>query len=126
MYKTMLQAKLHRARVTHAELEYEGSCAIDGKLLDMAGISEYQQIEIYNITNGERFTTYAIRAEAESGIVSVNGAAAHKASPGDIIIIAAYVQLDQRELVTYKPRLVYLDEQNQITHTRNTIPVQVA
>jgi aspartate 1-decarboxylase len=126
MYKTMLQAKLHRARVTHAELEYEGSCAIDGKLLDMAGISEYQQIEIYNITNGERFTTYAIRAEAESGIVSVNGAAAHKASPGDIIIIAAYVQLDQRELATYKPRLVYLDEQNQITHTRNTIPVQVA
>jgi aspartate 1-decarboxylase len=126
MYKTMLQTKLHRARVTHAELEYEGSCAIDGNLLDTAGICEYQQIEIYNITNGERFTTYAIRAEAGSGIVSVNGAAAHKASPGDIIIIAAYVQLDQRELATYKPRLVYLDEQNRITHTRNTIPVQVA
>ncbi len=126
MYKTMLQTKLHRARVTHAELEYEGSCAIDGDLLDTAGIGEYQQIEIYNITNGERFTTYAIRAEAGSGIVSVNGAAAHKASPGDIIIIAAYVQLDQRELATYKPRLVYLDEQNRITHTRNTIPVQVA
>ena len=126
MYKTMLQTKLHRARVTHAELEYEGSCAIDGNLLDTAGIGEYQQIEIYNITNGERFTTYAIRAEAGSGIVSVNGAAAHKASPGDIIIIAAYVQLDQRELATYKPRLVYLDEQNRITHTRNTIPVQVA
>jgi aspartate 1-decarboxylase len=126
MYKTMLQAKLHRARVTHAELEYEGSCAIDGKLLDAAGISEYQQIEIYNITNGERFTTYAIRAQEESGIVSVNGAAAHKASPGDVIIIAAYVQLEQRELATFKPRLVYLDQHNQISHTRNTIPVQVA
>lgn len=126
MYTTMLQAKLHRARVTHSELEYEGSCAIDGKLLDTAGIREYQQIEIYNITNGERFTTYAIRAGEESGIISINGAAAHKANPGDIIIIAAYIQLDQRELATYKPTLVYLNEHNHITHTRNTIPVQVA
>jgi len=126
MYKTMLQAKLHRAHVTHAELEYEGSCAIDGKLLDTAGIREYQQIDIYNITNGERFTTYAIRAQDDSGIISINGAAAHKANPGDVIIIAAYVQLDQRELLSYKPTLVYLDEHNRITHTRNTIPVQVA
>jgi len=126
MYKTMLQAKLHRAHVTHSELEYEGSCAIDGKLLDTAGIREYQQIEIYNITNGERFTTYAIRAQDDSGIISINGAAAHKADPGDVIIIAAYVQLDQRELATFKPTLVYLDENNRISHTRNTIPVQVA
>ncbi len=126
MYKTMLQAKLHRAHVTHSELEYEGSCAIDGKLLDTAGIREYQQIEIYNISNGERFTTYAIRAQDDSGIISINGAAAHKADPGNVIIIAAYVQLDQRELATYKPTLVYLDENNKICHTRNTIPVQVA
>ena len=126
MFKTMLQAKLHRARVTHSELEYEGSCAIDGHLLDTAGIREYQQIEIYNITNGERFTTYAIRAEDNSGIISINGAAAHKAEPGDIIIIAAYVQLDQRELASFKPTLVYLTEENKISHTRNTIPVQVA
>jgi len=126
MFTTMLQAKLHRAHVTHSELEYEGSCAIDGHLLDTSGIREYQQIEIYNITNGERFTTYAIRAEDNSGIVSINGAAAHKAEPGDIIIIAAYVQLDQRELASYKPTLVYVNENNQITHTRNTIPVQVA
>jgi len=126
MQITMLQAKLHRARVTHSELEYEGSCAIDGHLLDTAGIREYQQIDIYNITNGERFTTYAIRAEDHSGIVSVNGAAAHKASPGDVIIICSYVQLDQRELAIFKPTLVYLNESNRITHTRNTIPVQVA
>ena len=126
MITTMLKAKLHRARVTHSELEYEGSCAIDGKLLEVSGIREYEQIEIYNITNGERFTTYAIRAEDESGIVSVNGAAAHKANPGDVIIICAYVGLDQKELVTYKPKLVYVDEHNNITHTRNTIPVQVA
>ena len=126
MQVPMLQAKLHRARVTHSELEYEGSCAIDGHLLDTAGIREYQQIDIYNITNGERFTTYAIRAQDNSGIVSVNGAAAHKANPGDVIIICTYVQLDQRELVTFKPTLVYVNESNRITHTRNTIPVQVA
>ena len=126
MQFTMLKAKLHRARVTHAELEYEGSCAIDGKLLDTAGIREYEQIEIYNVSNGERFTTYAIRAEEQSGIVSVNGAAAHKAHPGDIVIICAYVGLNQQELAAYKPTLVYLDADNHITHTRHTIPVQVA
>lgn len=125
MLVTMLKAKLHRARVTHSELEYEGSCAIDGTLLDAAGIREYQQIEIYNITNGERFTTYAIRAEDDSGIISVNGAAAHKADPGDIIIIAAYVQLEQRELASFKPTLVYVDKNNRITRTSNSIPVQL-
>ncbi len=126
MLTTMLKAKLHRARVTHSELEYEGSCAIDGHLLEVSGIREYEQIEIYNASNGERFTTYAIRAEDGSGIISVNGAAAHKADPGDIVIICAYVGLNQQELASFKPKLVYLDERNQITHTRNTIPVQVA
>ncbi len=126
MLTTMLKAKLHRARVTHSELEYEGSCAIDGHLLEVSGIREYEQIEIYNVTNGERFTTYAIRAEEGSGIVSVNGAAAHKANPGDIVIICAYVGLDAKELAAHQPKLVYLDENNEITHTRNTIPVQVA
>ncbi len=126
MQLTLLKAKLHRAHVTHSELEYEGSCAIDGSLLEAAGIHEYEQIEIYNITNGERFTTYAIRAEDGSGVVSVNGAAAHKADPGDIIIICAYARLNQQEVASFKPTLVYLDESNRITHTRNTIPVQVA
>jgi aspartate 1-decarboxylase len=126
MMVSMLQAKLHRVTVTHAELEYEGSCAIDARLLEAAGIREYQQIEIYNITNGERFTTYAITAEKDSGIISVNGAAAHKANPQDMIIICAYCQLEQRELASFKPTLVYVDGSNRITHTRNTIPVQVA
>ena len=126
MLTTMLKAKLHRVTVTHSELEYEGSCAIDGKLLETSGIREYEQIEIYNITNGERFTTYAIRAEDNSGVISVNGAAAHKANPGDMIIICAYVGLNQQELLSYKPRLVYVDEKNAITQTRNTIPVQAA
>ncbi len=126
MLTTMLKAKLHRARVTHSELEYEGSCAIDGHLLEVSGIREYEQIEIYNASNGERFTTYAIRAEDGSGVISVNGAAAHKANPGDIVIICAYVGLNQQELASFKPKLVYLDEHNHITHTRNTISVQVA
>ena len=126
MYTTMLKAKLHRVTVTRSELEYEGSCAIDGHLLDTAGIREYEQIEIYNVTNGERFTTYAIRAEDHSGIISVNGAAAHKANPNDIVIICAYAGLTQQELVTFKPKLVYVDSHNKITHTRHTVPVQVA
>ena len=126
MQSTMLKAKLHRARVTHSELDYEGSCAIDSRLLDMAGIREYEQIHIYNVTNGERFVTYAIRAEEGSGIVSVNGAAAHKAAPGDIVIICAYVVLSEQELALYKPKLVYLDEGNLVIRCSNTIPVQVA
>jgi aspartate 1-decarboxylase len=126
MICTMLKAKLHRVRVTHAELEYEGSCAIDGRLLQLSGIREYEQIQIYNVTNGERFTTYAIRAEDGSGVISINGAAAHKANPDDLIIIAAYVQLDERELATFKPTMVYFDGNNRVTHTANTIPVQAA
>jgi aspartate 1-decarboxylase len=122
----MLKAKLHRVRVTHSELEYEGSCAIDGKLLELSGIREYEQIDIYNVTNGERFTTYAIRAEDGSGVISVNGAAAHKANPDDVIIIAAYVQLNEKELQNFKPRLIYFDGNNRVTHTANTIPVQAA
>ena len=126
MQLTMLKCKLHRACVTHSELEYEGSCAIDGHLLDTAGIREYEQIQIYNVNNGERFTTYAIRAQDGSGIISVNGAAAHKADPGDRVIICSYVSLNQQELANFQPTLVYLDDKNEITHTRNTIPVQVA
>jgi len=126
MQLTLLKTKLHRACVTHSELEYEGSCAIDANLLDAAGIHEYEQIQIYNVANGERFTTYAIRAEAGSNIISVNGAAAHKASPGDRIIICAYTVLDEKEVASFKPTLVYLDENNDITHMRHSIPVQAA
>lgn len=126
MQLTLLKTKLHRACVTHSELEYEGSCAIDGKLLEAAGIHEYEQIQIYNIANGERFTTYAIRAEDGSNIISVNGAAAHKASPGDRIIICAYSSMDEKEAANFKPTLVYLDENNDIIRRGNSIPVQAA
>lgn len=122
----MLKAKLHRACVTHSELDYEGSCAIDGELLDLSGIREYEQIQIYNITNGNRFTTYAIRAEAGSKIISVNGAAAHKAEVGDRVIICAYCSYTDAELLNHKPKLVYLDENNDTTHTSTAIPEQAA
>lgn len=126
MQCTMLKAKLHRACVTHAELNYEGSCAIDGDLLDLSGILEYEQIQIYNVTNGERFTTYAIRAEEGSRMISVNGAAAHKAGVGDRLIICAYATYSAAELVNFKPRLIYCTQDNMVSHTTNAIPVQVA
>ena len=126
MQLTVLKCKLHRACVTHAELDYEGSCAIDSELLDLAGIREYEQIQVYNVANGERFTTYAIRAEAGSRVISVNGAAAHKASPGHRVIICAYAGLDESELSAFKPTLVYLDEQNRVIRTGDAIPAQVA
>lgn len=126
MQRTMLKAKLHRVRVTHSELHYEGSCAIDDNLLDASDIREYQQIDIYNVTNGERFTTYAIRAQRGSGVISVNGAAAHKANPGDILIIATYAMYTELELQKFHPQLVYVDEHNRIIAQRDQIAVQAA
>lgn len=126
MQLTLLKCKLHRACVTHAELDYEGSCAIDEELMGLAGIREYEQIQIYNLANGERFTTYAIRAEAGSRVISVNGAAAHKASPGDRVIICAYAAMDEAEAGVFQPSLVYCDERNRVLRTGNQIPAQVA
>lgn len=126
MQTTMLKAKLHRATVTYSELGYEGSCAIDSRILDRAGIREYEQIQIYNVNNGERFTTYAIKAEAGSGVFSVNGAAARLACPGDIIIVCAYAILDQKELANFKPTLLYFNEKNEIIRSSHEIPVQAA
>ncbi len=126
MQRIMLKSKLHRVHVTHSELHYEGSCAIDENLLDAADIREYQQIDIYNVTNGERFTTYAIRAQRDSGIISVNGAAAHKANIDDILIIASYAMYSELELQRFHPQLVYVDEQNCILEQRISIPAQAA
>jgi aspartate 1-decarboxylase len=124
MIKTVLNAKLHRVTTTHAELDYEGSCAIDSQLLDIAGIHEYEQIHIYNVNNGERFVTYAIRAEAKSGIISVNGAAAHKARPGDLLIICTFAQVKASELDEHHPTLVYVDAANCVTAKKSSIPIQ--
>lgn len=124
MQRTMLKSKLHRVSATHSELGYEGSCAIDEALLQAASIMEYQQIEIYNINNGERFTTYAIRARGNSGIISVNGAAARKVAVGDLLIIASYAIYNELELNQYQPELVYVDTHNRIKNKSNAIPMQ--
>jgi len=112
MTKTMLQAKLHRVRVTEADLHYEGSCGIDEELLETSGIREFQYIEIYNVTNGERFNTYAIRAPRGSGMISLNGAAARRAMVGDLLIICAYAAYTEAELEAYRPAVVLVDERN--------------
>ncbi|WP_266156638.1 aspartate 1-decarboxylase [Dyella silvatica] len=125
MNLNMLKAKIHRATVTHAELHYEGSIAIDGILLDASGIREYEQIHAWNINNGKRFVTYALRAEEGSGIISVNGSAAHRAQPGDLIIIAAFAQFAEAEAVQFQPTLVYVDADNRISHTNRSIPKQM-
>jgi len=108
----MLQAKLHGVRVTEADLEYEGSCGIDEALLEMSGLRENQYIEIYSVTNGERFATYIIKAPRGSGMISLNGAAARKAMVGDKLIIAAYSQYTESELESHVPIIVLVDEEN--------------
>jgi aspartate 1-decarboxylase len=110
----MLQAKLHRARVTQCFLDYEGSCGIDEDLLDVSGILPNQYIEIYNVTNGERFCTYAIRGRRGSGEISLNGAAARKVALGDILIICAYSAYSEAELASHQPIVVLMDENNQV------------
>ncbi len=103
----VLQSKIHRVTVTEADLDYIGSITIDVALLEAAGIVENQKVEIYNITNGERFATYAIRGERGSGVIGINGAAAHKAGVGDLIIIAAYAQMSPEEAAAWHPTVIF-------------------
>ena len=119
MIVTLLKGKLHQACITHAELHYEGSCAIDEDLLDMAGILPNEQIQIYNMANGNRFTTYAITASRGSRVISVNGAAALLANPGDRVIICAYAMFYAADAAQYKPKVVMLDKENFIKSTKN-------
>lgn len=126
MIRTMLQGKLHRVKVTQADLHYEGSCAIDRDFLDAAGILEYEAIDIYNVTNGKRFSTYAIAGERGSKIISVNGAAAHCADVGDILIIASYVTMPDELARSWQPKVAYFDGDNEMKRTAKAIPVQVA
>lgn len=113
---TMLKSKLHRATVTHAELDYEGSCAIDANLMKAAHILPFEQLHIYNVSNGERFSTYAIVAPADSHTIGINGAAAHKANVGDTLIICTYASLKAKKAKRFIPELVYLDNNNHISH----------
>ena len=117
MQITLLKSKIHRVTVTHAELDYEGSCAIDQALMAQANIVPFEQLHIYNVSNGERFTTYAIAAERGSGTIGVNGAAAHKAAAGDLLIICTYAALQQSEAAQFQPALLYVDGENRVTHS---------
>jgi aspartate 1-decarboxylase len=123
MTKTLLQAKLHRVRVTHALLDYEGSCGIDENLLKATGIVPYQHLEIYNVSNGERFSTYAITAPPGSGEISLNGAAARKALVGDLLIICAYSTYSDAELRDHTPAVVFVDEHNGVCTVKREAPL---
>ena len=124
MNRTLLKSKLHRINVTQVELDYEGSCAVDKNFLDAANMQEYEKVDVYNVTNGERFSTYLILAEPGSKTLSVNGAAAHKVSLGDVVIICTYGSFDEAESEAHKPTLIYFDKSNTITGIKNSIPEQ--
>ncbi|GAB3760660.1 aspartate 1-decarboxylase [Ramlibacter monticola] len=124
MYRTLLNSKIHRVAVTHCELHYEGSCAIDENLLEAAGIVENEQIHVWNVDNGERFVTYAIKGQRGSGMISVNGSAARRAAVGDLLIIAAFAQVHEDQVPAHKPKLVFVDEANRQLATRDFVPVQ--
>ena len=118
MQRMMLRAKLHRATVTEADLHYEGSCGIDEDLIDAADMKELEQIDLYNINNGERFSTYVIKAPRGSGVLSLNGAAARRAHVGDLMIICTYGPMTDAESAGYKPKVVLLDASNRIKEIR--------
>ena len=124
MFRTLLKSKIHRVVVTHCELHYEGSCAIDEDLLDAANIDEKEQVHIWNINNGERFITYAIRGQRGTGMISVNGSAARRAAVGDLVIVAAFAQVPEDQVAVHKPRLVFVDQANRQTGARQHVPVQ--
>ena len=126
MFRTLLKSKIHRVAVTHCELHYEGSCAIDEKLLEAANIAENEQVHIWNIDNGERFVTYAIKGQRGTGMVSVNGSAARRAAVGDLIIIASFAQVHEDQVATHKPQLVFVDEANRQMGVRRHVPTQQA
>jgi aspartate 1-decarboxylase len=125
MFRTLLKSKIHRVKTTHAELHYEGSCAIDEDLLDASGIVENEQIHIWNIDNGERFVTYAIKGQRGTGMISVNGSAARRVAVGDLLIIAAFAQVHEDQIAAHKPKLVFVNDQNQQVELRDKVATQM-
>lgn len=112
MMRFVCKSKIHRATVTEANLNYFGSLTLDKNLLEAANILPYEQVQVWNLNNGARFETYAMEGEAGSGVVCANGAAARLLSPGDLVIIVAYAALDEKELRQFKPRIIFVDEDN--------------
>lgn len=114
MKRIMLKAKIHRATVTETNIDYEGSLTLDEMLMKEAGMFSFEQVHVYNISNGERFVTYLIKGEEDSGVVGINGAAAHKAGKGDKLIIVSYAMMDEEEIEFFMPKIVIVDENNRI------------
>ena len=122
MKRRMFLGKIHRAVVTDANLDYEGSVTIDARLLQAAGMLNHEEVHVWNITRGSRFTSYAIAGERDSGVICVNGAAAHLTRPGDLIIIAAFAEMDDEEARRHEPRVVRVDERNRLVEVSPEIP----
>jgi len=122
MHRTLLKSKIHRATVTGAELHYEGSVTVDPLLLEAADIREFEQVQIYDVTNGSRLTTYAIHGEAGDGGIRINGAAAHLVRPGDVVIIASFAQYSEVEAARHRPKLVRVDARNRRVQVEHTVP----
>ncbi len=114
MKRIMLKAKIHRAMVTETNINYEGSLTLDENLMKESDMFPFEQVHVYNISNGERFVTYLIKGEKDSGVVGINGAAAHKAGKGDKLIIASYAMVDEEEIEFFMPKIVIIDENNKI------------
>ncbi len=121
MQRIMLKSKIHRATLTDANLEYEGSITIDEDLMEAADILAFEQVQIYDINNGNRFETYVIKGERGSGTICVNGAAARLVSKGDLVIIASYFNVDEAEAAVHEPKLIYVDEENCIASTKRNL-----
>ena len=113
----MFKSKIHRASVTHADLDYEGSVTISGELMDAAEILDHEQVHIWNVTRGTRMVTYALRGDDGSGVICINGAAAHLASPGDRVIISTFAEVPREQAAQWKPKVVLVDDSNQIADT---------
>jgi L-aspartate-alpha-decarboxylase len=122
MQRVLLKSKIHRVTVTEANVDYEGSITVDKELMDAADLIEFEQVHIFNVTNGYRFYTYVIEGKSGSGVICINGAAAHLAREGDTLIVASFAQFDENELKKHKPTLVYVDENNKITKIKPEIP----
>src|SRR6266568_4429994 len=118
MQRKMLKSKIHRATVTGADLHYEGSITIDRNLMEAADIIPYEAVAIWNVTNGNRFETYAIEGERGSGVICINGAAARMVAPKDLVIIASFVNMPNEQALSYEPKLVFVDDENQMLPTR--------
>ena len=119
MYRTMFKSKIHRARVTEADLHYEGSVTIDADLLEAADLLPHEKVAIWNVTRGSRIETYTLEGERGSGVICINGAAAHHFEIGDIVIIASWIQIAEGEAKTWKPTVVFVDEQNRLRLDRD-------